>query len=53
MTSETVNNYFKSLLAERYSISESTRINYARGEDVFEPVLPLGVAFPNTTEEVS
>ena len=53
MNKETLNNELISLLAERYSVSESTRINHARGEDIFDPVLPIGVAFPNTTEEVS
>ena len=53
MNKETFNNELISLLAERYSVSESTRINHARGEDIFDPVLPIGVAFPNTTEEVS
>ncbi len=42
-----------SLLSDRYSVSESSRINHARGEDIFDPVLPLGVAFPKSTEEVS
>ena len=27
------------LLRDRFSISESTRANYARGEDAFDPVL--------------
>ena len=53
MNKETFNNELISLLAERYSVSESIRINHARGEDIFDPVLPIGVAFPNTTEEVS
>ena len=42
-----------SLLSDRFSVTESVRINYARGEDIFDPVLPLGIAFPETTEEVS
>ena len=41
------------LLSDRFSLSEAVRSNYARGEDIFDPVLPLGVAFPETTEEVS
>jgi len=53
MSVETFNNKLTSLLEERYSISESARNNHARGEDIFDPILPLGVAFPNTTEEVS
>ena len=41
------------LLGTRFSTSESVRSNYSKGEDIFDPILPLGVAFPNTTEEVS
>jgi len=41
------------LLKERFSVSESTRANYARGEDAYEPVLSQAVAFPETNEEVS
>ena len=53
MSYEIFNNKLISLLENRYSTSESIRNNYARGEDIFDPILPLGVAFPNTTEEVS
>ena len=42
-----------SLLNDRFSVSESVRSNYSKGEDIFDPVLPFGVAFPNSTEEVS
>ena len=42
-----------SLLSDRYSVSESSRINHARGEDIFDPVLPLAVAFPKTSLEIS
>ena len=53
MNLDTFNAKLTSLLSDRYSISESIRTNHARGEDIFDPVLPLGVAFPKTTEEVS
>ena len=43
----------RSLLSDRFSVTEGIRANYARGEDVFEPVLPMGVVFPETTEEIS
>ena len=43
----------KNLLGNRFSVSNSTRANYARGEDIFDPVLPLGIAFPETTQEIS
>ena len=42
-------NFFK----ERFSTSESTRTNYARGEDTYDPVLSKAVVFPETNEEVS
>ena len=43
----------ESLLGDRFSTSNSKISNYARGEDIFDPVLPQAVAFPNTNEEVS
>ena len=41
------------ILGDRYASNESTRLNYSRGEDIFEPVLSQAVVFPNTNEEVS
>ena len=41
------------LLKQRFSESESTRSNYARGEDTYDPVLSQAVVFPETNEEVS
>ncbi len=41
------------LLRERFSLSESTRGNYARGEDTYDPVLSQAVVFPETNDEVS
>ena len=41
------------LLKERISFSKSTRSNYARGEDTYDPVLSQAVVFPETNEEVS
>ena len=43
----------KDLLNNRYSTSESTRGNYARGEDTYDPILSKAVVFPETNEEVS
>ena len=42
-----------SLLSDRFSLSQSTRANYARGEDTYDPVLSQAVVFPETNEEVS
>ena len=35
----------KMLLNGRFSTSESTRANYARGEDTYDPVLSRGSCF--------
>ena len=43
----------KSLLEDRFSVAKGIRANYARGEDIFDPVLPLGIAFPKTTSAMS
>ena len=43
----------KKIFNERFSTSESTRANYARGEDTYDPVLSKAVVFPETNEEVS
>ena len=48
-----INKTFTYLLGDRYSTAESTRTNHARGEDIFDPILPVGVAYPKSTEEVS
>ena len=42
-----------SLLKDRLSLSQSTRANYARGEDTYDPILSQAVVFPETNEEVS
>ena len=43
----------KKLLNGRFSTSESSRANYARGEDTYDPILSQAVVFPETNEEVS
>ena len=43
----------KNLLNSRFSTSQSTRANYARGEDTYDPILSKAVVFPETNEEVS
>ena len=50
---EQVHNELKKIFNERFSTSESTRTNYARGEDTYDPVLSQAVVFPETNEEVS
>ena len=43
----------KKIVNGRFSTSESTRANYARGEDTYDPILSKAVVFPETNEEVS
>ena len=50
---EQVQTELKKILNGRFSTSESTRANYARGEDTYDPVLSKAVVFPETNEEVS
>ena len=50
---ELVRSELKKIFDGRFSTSESTRANYARGEDTYEPVLSQAVVFPETNEEVS
>ena len=50
---ELVHNKLKKIFNGRFSTSESTRANYARGEDTYEPILSQAVVFPETNEEVS
>ena len=50
---EVLQNELKKILNGRFSQSESTRANYARGEDTYDPVLSEAVVFPETNEEVS
>ncbi len=50
---EQVQAELKKIFNGRFSTSESTRANYARGEDTYDPVLSEAVVFPETNEEVS
>ena len=50
---EQVQAELKKIFNGRFSTSESTRANYARGEDTYDPVLSKAVVFPQTNEEVS
>ena len=53
MKNNLVQKKLTAILGNRISTSESIRINYAHGEDVFDPILSQAVVFPNTNEEVS
>ncbi|MDC0200432.1 FAD-binding protein [Candidatus Pelagibacter sp.] len=50
---EQIQTELKKIFNGRFSMSESTRANYARGEDTYDPVLSQAVIFPETNEEVS
>ncbi len=53
MFNATYQSELKEFLKDRISLSESTRANYARGEDTYDPILSQAVAFPESNEEVS
>ena len=46
---EQVQSELKKIFNGRFSTSVSTRSNYARGEDTFDPVLSQAVVFPEQT----
>jgi len=50
---EQIQKELKTIFNGRFSMSESTRANYARGEDTYDPVLSKAVVFPETNDEVS
>ena len=50
---EQVQAELKKIFNGRFSTSISTRTNYARGEDTYDPILSRAVIFPETNEEVS
>ena len=50
---EQIQSELKKIFNGRFSTSVSTRTNYARGEDTYDPVLSKAVVFPKTNEEVS
>ena len=53
MKNTTLQNELEALLGDRCALSESIRLNYARGEDVFDPIKSQAVLFPETNEEIS
>ncbi len=53
MFNATCQSELKEFLKDRISLSESTRANYARGEDTYDPILSQAVVFPESNEEVS
>ena len=53
MSIASIETELKSIFKERCSTSTSTRFNYSRGEDTYDPVPSKAVIFPRTNEEVS
>ena len=53
MNNPSLKQELSSLLKDRFSLSQSTRAIYARGEDTYDPILSQAVVFPETNEEVS
>ena len=53
MKNSVLQNELTKLMGDKCSLSESVRYNYSRGEDVFDPVVPDAVLFPETNQEVS
>ena len=45
---EQIQKELKSIFNGRFSTSESTRANYARGEDTYDPILSQAEIFPET-----
>ncbi len=53
MKNSVLQNELTKLMGDKCSLSESVRYNYSRGEDVFDPIVPEAVLFPETNEEIS
>ena len=48
MKNKTLQTELVNLLSDRYSESESVLLNFAKGEDAYDPVNPQAVLFPNS-----
>ena len=53
MSIASIETELKSIFKDRFSTSTSTRFNYSRGEDTYDPVPSQAVIFPETNAEVS
>ena len=53
MSIASIETELKSIFKDRLSTSTSTRFNYSRGDDTYDPVPSQAVIFPETNEEVS
>ena len=41
------------ILGDRFTTSNSVLVNFAKGEDAYDPINPQAVVFPNSNEELS
>ena len=53
MKNKVLQNELLNLLGDRCSLSESVRLNYSKGEDVFDPKPSQAVVFPVSNKEIS
>ena len=53
MKNKVLQNELINLLGDRCSLSESVRLNYSKGEDVFDPKPSQAVVFPVSNKEIS
>ncbi len=53
MKNKSLQKELENLLGDKCSFVESVRMNYSKGEDVYDPVIPEAVVFPESNEDVS
>ena len=51
METDKLQKKLRDIFGDRFSISDAVKSNYARGEDIFDPILPIAVVFPNNNAE--
>ena len=53
MKNEALQKELRDLLQDRFTTSDSVLVNFAKGEDAYDPVKSGAVIFPNSNEELS
>ena len=53
METEKLQKKLTEILGDRFSTSDAVKSNYAKGEDIFDPIFPIAVVFPKNNEEIS
>ena len=53
MENEKLQKKLTEILGDRFSTSDAVKSNYAKGEDIFDPIFPIAVVFPKNNEEIS